>query len=78
MIKKLDFSCVGRHDSSGNEYFFSRLHIPFFDIVVFIHPWEKENGEFGCEVVIKEYTGPNKEKRFNDKNDNNRDGKNVG
>ncbi len=34
--------------------------------------------EFGCEVVIKEYTGPNKEKRFNDKNDNNRDGKNVG
>ena len=61
----LKFDMVGRTDSKGDEYFFTRPNAPCLvdlsKVVIFIHPYD-EGDKSGAELVIKNYT-PNSNKR---------------
>lgn len=54
---KLDM--VGRVGGDDNEYFFTRPNMPCLvdlsKVVIFVHPYEKEGGGYGAELVIKTY-----------------------
>lgn len=55
---------IGRKDSTpeANDYYFTRPNLPaLIDLskcVIFIHPWENDDGSFGAELVIKPYRRP--------------------
>ena len=64
MVQQLKLELLGRIDASPekNEYYFTRPNLPLnVDLskcVIFVHPFEKENGEFGAELIIKNYHPP--------------------
>lgn len=66
MSQSIKLDLVGRKDSTSdqNEYFFTRPNLPAsIDLsrcVIFVHPWEKDDGTFGAELVIKSYRRPTK------------------
>lgn len=62
MSQALKLDMVGRIDSTQdqNEYYFTRPNIPasidLSKCVIFVHPWQKEDGSFGAELVVKTYS----------------------
>ena len=64
MSQAIKLEMVGRKDSTreANEYYFTRPNLPgLIDLskcVIFVHPWENDDGTFGAELVIKMYRKP--------------------
>lgn len=69
MSQELKMEMLGRTDSTSdkNEYYFTRPNLPVsVDLsrcVIFFHPFEKDNGEFGGELIIKNYHPPGNNRR---------------
>jgi hypothetical protein len=65
--QSIKLKLLGRNDSTPqkNEYYFTRPNIPclvdFSKCVIFVHPFEQEDGSFGADLVIKNYFPPTKE-----------------
>ncbi len=68
----LKLTAIGKVDTNGNDYYFTRPRLPCLvdlsKVVIFVHPWSEgddsddENSKFGAEIVIKEYDGPNRDR----------------
>lgn len=59
MSQSIKLDMIGKKDRGENEYYLTRPNIPasidLSKCVVFVHPWEKDDGTFGAELVIKTY-----------------------
>lgn len=67
MPASLKLNLLGRKDSDGNEYFFTRPNIPVLvdlsQCVIFVHPIDEEDGSSSAELVVKRYHKPLDKKR---------------
>lgn len=61
MSQPLKLKMLGKLDSRGDEYFYTRPDLPCMvdlsKVVIFVHPFDDGDGSFGAELVFKEYTG---------------------
>jgi hypothetical protein len=69
MSQGLKLELLGKLDrtTEKNEYYFTRPNLPVLvdlsKCVIFVHPYENEDGSFGAEIVFKNYYPP-KDKKF--------------
>lgn len=59
-MQPLRMKAIGKKDRTGNDYYFTRPDLPCLvdlsKIVIFVHPYDNEDGSFEADIVIKEYT----------------------
>lgn len=64
MSQQIKLEMLGRSDSTKNEYYFTRPNLPIMvdmsKCVIFVHPWQDDDGTFGADMVIKTYSKPDK------------------
>jgi len=64
VVQQLKLDMIGKTDSTPNqnEYYFTRPNLPVLvdlsKCVIFVHPYEQEDGSFGAELVVKNYYPP--------------------